>query len=172
MKPKRITDVCACKQHGFTQLTRGLTALFSPEDLRFIQGHNWYANPAGGMFYASRRGKATETQKTVKMHRELSSQRRVDHINNDSLDNRRENLRPCTQAENTRNARSWGSVPYKGVSFHTITNKYRARIRINGATRQIGVFDNAESAALAYNEAAKSHYGEFAYLNEVKNERI
>jgi len=167
MEQKRITDICACRQHGFTQLTRGLTALFSPEDLPTIQGHNWYASPTRGMFYAARRGKANETQKTVKLHRELSRQKTVDHINNDSLDNRRENLRPCTQAENTRNARPWGGVCYKGVSFHKITQKYRARIRINGATRQIGVFDDPKSAALAYNEAAKHHYGVFAYLNEV-----
>ena len=164
---KRFNKICECGNHGFAQLTRGLVALFSPQDFAMIAPHNWYANPTRGMFYASRGGKANEKTKTVKMHKQISSGERVDHINNDSLDNRRENLRPCTQAENSRNAKPWGAVKFKGVSYHKTSGKYRARIRIDGATRQIGVFDTPERAAIAYNNAAKAAYGEFAYLNEV-----
>lgn len=164
---KRFNKICECRDHGFAQLTRGLVALFSPEDFPLVATHNWYANPTHGIFYASRRGKASETASTVKMHKQISDGQVVDHINNDSLDNRRENLRPCTQLQNTRNAKPWGSVQYKGVSFHKITGKYRARIRINGQTKQLGAFDSAESAAAVYNRAAAAEFGEFAYLNEV-----
>lgn len=167
MKAKRINAICSCGDHGFSQLTRGMTALFSPEDYDLVKCHNWYVSPSRGIRYACRRAKAFEGKHTIRMHRHISDDCQVDHINSDGLDNRRENLRKCTQAENTRNTRPWGGVSYKGVDFHKITGKYRARIRIDGATRQLGVFDDPESAARAYNDAAMKVFGQFAYLNEV-----
>lgn len=88
----------------------------------------------------------------------------LDHINRDRGDNRIENLRPCTHSQNLGNARAKRGQ-YKGVSFCKATQRWRAQL--NG---HIGRFDTPEEAALAYNEAAKKHYGEFAHLNEVTPE--
>ena len=86
----------------------------------------------------------------------------LDHINRDRSDNRIENLRPCTHSQNLGNSRA-RVHKYKGVTFCKTTQKWRAQL--NG---HLGRFDTIEEAALAYNKAAKEHYGEFAKLNEVR----
>jgi len=90
----------------------------------------------------------------------------VDHINNDGLDNRRSNLRLCTPSQNQ--AWSWKRVtgttsPFKGVSGST--NHWRAAIIHQGKKSYIGSFRNQIDAALAYDEFAKSLFGEFAMVN-------
>jgi len=93
----------------------------------------------------------------------------VDHINHNTLDNRKENLRLCTISQNCMNSMKHyksKTSPYKGVVFEN--NKYYAQIRFNKNYKRIGTYETAEEAALAYNEAALKYHGEFAYLNEVK----
>ena len=85
----------------------------------------------------------------------------LDHINRLRDDNRIENLRPCTHSQNLGNSRP-RVHKYKGVTFCKATGKWRAQL--NG---HLGRFDTIDEAALAYNEAAVKHYGEFAKLNEV-----
>ena len=85
----------------------------------------------------------------------------LDHINRCRNDNRIENLRSCNHSQNLGNARA-RVHKYKGVTFCKITNKWRAQL--NG---HLGRFETIEEAAIAYNDAAIKHYGEFAYLNKV-----
>jgi hypothetical protein len=86
----------------------------------------------------------------------------VDHINGDGLDNRRENLREATQAQNLQNLRlrSDNTSQYKGVSR---VNSHTWEATVN--ERVIGYFDTALDASFAYDKAALDLYGEFAYLN-------
>lgn len=88
----------------------------------------------------------------------------VDHINHDTLDNRRCNLRVCTNQQNSMNQRPQAgkSSKYKGVSK---TIKYQASISYNGKSIHLGVFDDEIEAAKAYDVKAKELFGEFAYLN-------
>ncbi len=88
----------------------------------------------------------------------------VDHINGDTFDNRRENLRLCTRAENNRNAkiRSNNTSGFKGVSYNKKMKRYGAAIRVNGRQRTIGFFDTPEDAHAAYVNAARDLHGEFA----------
>lgn len=89
---------------------------------------------------------------------------KVDHINGDILDNRRCNLRICTNAENIRNSRrySCNRLGIKGVSKER-TGKFRAQIRNNeGKHLHLGTFETADAAHQAYVEAAKKYHGEFA----------
>lgn len=67
----------------------------------------------------------------------------LDHINQDRLDNRIENLRECTQSVNLRNQKRING-------FHKVGNKYRAQASINGSVKHIGMFDSAEEARTAY----------------------
>lgn len=77
------------------------------------------------------------------------------------MDNRRENLRPCTRSQNMANRRPLrGRDMPKGVSRYR--DKYRADIRQGGRVRYLGVFTTPEAAALAYREAALEVHGEFA----------
>lgn len=90
----------------------------------------------------------------------------VDHINGDTFDNRRVNLRIVTAAQNTMNARKaeWGSASkYKGVTREH--NRWLASIRVDGRAVRIGKFDNEIECATAYDTAARIHHGEYATLN-------
>jgi len=74
----------------------------------------------------------------------------IDHINRNKEDNRIENLRPLSFAENARNC---GDKHYKhdlprGVTMQN--GRYKAQIRIDGKTTHIGIFDTIEEAATAY----------------------
>jgi hypothetical protein len=58
---------------------------------------------------------------------------------------------------------------YKGVSFDSINNKWRSGIMINGKTIHLGRFNLEEEAAIAYNNKAIELFGEFAKINNIKN---
>lgn len=97
----------------------------------------------------------------------------VDHINGNTLDNRKENLRLCSNQQNQCNRKKQikaTSSKYKGVVY---TGKYKTKrwqssIKHNGIMQFLGMYETEELAALAYNNAAKTKFGEFAYLNEVQ----
>ena len=87
----------------------------------------------------------------------------TDHRNHDGLDNRKSNLREATFSQNMQNRRTWNTPKasrFKGVSKNS--GKWRARIRLNKKEIFIGNFNTEEEAAIAYNQAAKQYFGEFA----------
>lgn len=93
----------------------------------------------------------------------LTTDMQIDHINNDPFDNRIENLRIATHAQNCSNARKWRkkALP-KGISKATNSVKYRARLQVGRQVVHIGSFDTPELAHIAYTQAAKKYHGEFA----------
>lgn len=96
----------------------------------------------------------------------------VDHRNHITWDNRKANLRNCTEGENSRNRRKIVNAKskYKGVTFIQYTRAHNgvwySSIMYNGKTRSIGYFETEEMAAHAYNEEAIRLFGEFACLND------
>jgi hypothetical protein len=93
-------------------------------------------------------------------------QKHIDHINNDPTDNRIVNLREVTTQQNTWNAKAkTGTSRYKGVTWRRI--RWGARIRKDGVLYDLGLYDNEEDAALAYNRKAIELFGNFAGLNPV-----
>jgi len=90
----------------------------------------------------------------------------MDHINGNRSDNRLENLRLVTHAQNAWNSkpREGSASQYKGVSAEP-RGKWRAAIRHLGTRRYIGVYNTEEEAARAYDAAAIELCGEFAYVN-------
>jgi hypothetical protein len=91
----------------------------------------------------------------------------VDHINGDTLDNRRQNLRLCTNRENVINSkiRSDNTSGYRGVHWCTQKAKWKAQINVHGKLIHLGFYTDKESAAMMYNAAAIEHFGEYARLN-------
>jgi hypothetical protein len=95
----------------------------------------------------------------------------TDHINHNTLDNRRCNIRICTKAENNRNKRKHKNgltSQYKGVYKITGKEKFGVSIYIDGKQKRISQHRSERMAALQYNRAAKKYYGEFASLNIIR----
>ena len=127
----------------------------------------WYEwrNPKTGK--VDRRRRKTK----LRLHRAILNPPKkmvVDHINGNGLDNRRENLRVCTVAENTKNQRlpANNKSGYKGVHKNYKGDKrWSVNIMYKGKTRYVGRFDTPEEGARAYDAKAKELYGKFARLN-------
>jgi hypothetical protein len=94
----------------------------------------------------------------------------IDHINRNTLDNKKENFRICEHRLNIYNAAFFAhnTSGYKGVSLQKKSGKWRAVITALGQQYSANLSDTPEEAALKYNELAQVHHGEFAYLNEVR----
>jgi len=96
----------------------------------------------------------------------------VDHINGQPLDNRRENRRLVTPQQNGQNKRlsPLSCTGLKGVGWHKRRHKYHARVQLQGIRYHLGFFDDAETAALAYDAAARQLFGAFARCNYPQKE--
>lgn len=153
------------------KLTQGQYALVDDEDYPLLIKNKWFAalGKDKKTFYAAR----TINGKNIGMHRIILGVENknvyVDHINHDSLDNRRSNLRTCSYSQNCMNRKlsKNNSSGYKGVDFDNLRNKYRSRIGVNLKQLHIGFFETAIEAAKAYNAKALELHGEFAFLNKV-----
>lgn len=109
---------------------------------------------------------------TVYLHRMLLGYPdgcEVDHINGNKADNRRSNLREASRRQNEANKgpSASNSSGFKGVCFKARDRKWYACINTGGKQRSLGYYSTAEEAALAYNVAARKHFGDFAYQNVV-----
>ncbi len=94
---------------------------------------------------------------------------RVDHVNMDTFDNRRHNLRLATASQNALNSNAHrdNKTGYKGVYLCQDTGRYRAQISINGKRTSLGRYNTAEEAARAYDAACITLHKDFARPNGV-----
>lgn len=165
-------------------LTRGLVTVISPQDVDYVAAHKWLAQSASqGRFYVCRADYENpppgKRRAYLLLHRELLQAPPhlvVDHINGDSLDNRRENLRLCTISQNAFNKRkqNHGKLSkYKGVAFVQYLNRknpWMAFISVSGKRTYLGYFPSESAAALAYNNAAIKLHKDFAHINIITPE--
>lgn len=91
------------------------------------------------------------------------------HLNEDGLDNRRENLVTVTSATNTAAStlKKTSISGYRGVYLDRRRGKWTASISHNGRQKHLGNFSSAEDAAKVYDKAATSQFGQFARTNNV-----
>ena len=96
-----------------------------------------------------------------------AAENKVDHINGNTLDNRFDNLRLGTQADNCKNRKENknNKSGFKGVSWHKKKKRWRAQIRVNNKRIHLGYFNNKFYAAVVYARAAKKYFGEWRRKN-------
>lgn len=145
-------------------LTQGMTALIDKEDAD-LACVCWCFSHG----YAYRKeGKHTQYLHRLvlarKLGRELVKGEFVDHVNQNRLDCRRENLRLATKAENMQNRGKTkvNTSGYKGVSLRKDTGKYSAQIKVHGKFISLGCYLTLEEAHQAYCDAALKYHGNFA----------
>lgn len=154
------------------KLTQGKFALVDNEDFEVLSNYSWVYSPDKKTGYAHTTVRLDGKRTTVKMHRMIMSAKKglqIDHINHNGLDNRRSNLRECTQSQNqaNMNVRSTSSSGIKGVHQRKDNGRWRAHAFRNGRRVWLGHFNTAKEAAMAYNNYVLKFDGEFARLNEV-----
>lgn len=88
----------------------------------------------------------------------------IDHIDGNKLNNCISNLRLATMPQNIANSKrsKRNTSGYKGVSYDRERGLWRANIKAAGHHKQLGRFSTPEEAHVAYMEAARKYYGEFA----------
>lgn len=140
------------------ELSKWWVCLVDKVDYENVKLYSWYKSVR---WYVEVRS----WKKLIKLHRFLFSKEKIewmviDHINWNPLDNRRINLRICTQAQNMMNSRqrTW---KYKWIYFDKRVNKFVASC----GKKYIWRFINEKDAAYAYNIEAKKQYWEYAFLN-------
>lgn len=164
-------------------LTQGLVALVDDDDYEWLMKlHKWHAAKYRNFCYAaytvnrpSENMKSRQTSKKVFMHRLILNAKDgeiCDHINGDTLDDRRCNLRIVTSSQNIRNSKKISrkkpcSSRYKGVCWAKKSNKWWVTIKTDTGVVNCGYFKNEEDAARAYNIAAQKYFGEYARLNVI-----
>jgi hypothetical protein len=147
-------------------LTQAKFAIVDAQDYEWLNRYNWHAKKHKNTSYAETQKKG----KLIKMHRLITSappHLLVDHRDHNGLNNRKGNLRLCTNQQNVynRRPRPGGTSKYKGVYWHKKSKKYTAAISANGKRYYLGYFDDEIEAAVAYDIKAMVLFGEFAYFN-------
>ena len=164
-------------------LTQGKVALVDDEDFEELNKFKWQA-VFQDKWYAARHDNSLKSRRLIRMHcllmGTIGTTKIVDHRNGNGLDNQRHNMRLATPAQNAWNRKKQdrGASKYKGVLLHQkkrpnehVDRYWVSRITVNKKLINLGYFtfnqDGEIEASIAYNEAAKIHYGEFAVLNQI-----
>ena len=142
------------------------TALIDSDDIPRVSERGWIISKGDSRpDYVS----GSSGGKAVYLHRFVMNAQKgdiVDHINHDTMDNRKSNLRFATHRDNVANQRvRQGGTGYKGGQIRCDGKKWVARIQVDRKGHYLGSFTTPEDAARAYDEAAILHFGEFALLN-------
>lgn len=155
------------------ELTKGMVALVDDEDYARLSEWSWFATKGKkGKHYARTDRVINGVRTRIYMHGFLLGAKGVDHKNGDTLDNQKRNLRVANQTQNMSNQglQKHNRTGLKGVRWDKSRKKWAAAISNKAkhfnSIKQLGRFDSALEAALAYDAALISKVGEFAVTNK------
>jgi len=156
---------------AYVPLTKGYEAIIDAADASFVGQWRWKGSDTMSPYhvYAMRTVKHKGKSSAQSLHRLIMGNPAgflVDHINGNTLDNRRTNLRLATKGQNQTNSRMRANNKsgYRGVHWRPDTRKWCSQIKSNGVVRTLGSFATVEAAAEAYRKAAIECHGEFSPL--------
>ena len=155
------------------KLTQNKIALVDDEDYEYLSQFKWRVTFNKTSYYAVRwANRRKKDQKLISMHRDIMntpSNLEIDHIDHDTLNNQKSNLRNCTHLQNKRNTIKRENKTSKYLGVHLVkfknTASYRACIYIMKRRIDLGYFKDEKLAAMAYDKKARELFGEFANLN-------
>lgn len=132
-------------------LTKSKFTIVDTKDYGYLSQFKWHFGIKSkyGHGYAQRRKSVKEGGKIISMHSEiLITDQEGDHIDGNTLDNRRKNLRPASRLQQMQNTRSriGSTSKYVGVHLHKLTGKWRSQMRVNGKRIDLGLFSTPEEA--------------------------
>jgi hypothetical protein len=139
-------------------LSRGLTSKVDDEDYDELNKFIWHAHNHGKWFYAARTVytsmvKGVRVKYTEYMHRNIipiPDKMEIDHINGNTLDNRKENLRIVTHRENCQNFHIPKTSKYNGIYWNIRKQKWYVRFVLNGKQYYLGSYIDEIEAATVY----------------------
>lgn len=155
---------------------KGYEVILDDDDFGNVSLKKWSVHSKkeellGRIYFNARNLTINGKQKNILLHRMIAGcitgdGKTVDHKNGNTLDNRKENLRVCTNSENARNQKTPqnNTSGYKGVSI-TRDGSWQAQIRLNRKIIYLGRYKTKEDAYIAYCDASKKYHGEFSRLS-------
>jgi hypothetical protein len=166
--PRAYGELARCPATGglLLPITKGYQAIIDECDEGAVTVFRWNAQVTQKWVYARRSTEVGGYKTTITLHRFLMKPpagMMVDHINQNTLDNRRANLRLATPQQNSVNKRLTGEGPYRGV--HRVSGGYRARLNFRRRRIYSPVFASPEAAAEAYDRLNIELNGDFAVTN-------
>lgn len=159
------------------KLSGGEVTSIDEEDFDRINVYTWNVDKRKNKKYARARIKIGGKYKNIYLHRfimgDIPKGMTVDHINGNSLDNRKVNLRICSIFQNHQNMVNCKQrVLPRGVYTLSNSNKYEASISINGKHKYLGLFETIKEASDVYINASIKHRGEFSSVKNIQNGKI
>lgn len=188
-RSKRPTLSCGCLQKdkvsGITpnnyefiddQYAIGYTSntnkpfIFDIDDYEKIKKYHWYEESNGYIRSSSKKKKDR-----FHIHRLIMGfpdSMNIDHINHNTFDNRKSNLRAVTVSQNAMNhvKGSNNTSGMSGVVWVKNRNKWKCQIKLNGQLIFLGEYDNFEDAEKRRRQAEEEYFGEYSYDNSIKME--
>lgn len=155
---------------GYT--SSGKKFILDKSDYNLVKDYCWYISNQGYVVTSA----TDNTGKRIRMHRLLFNNcdgMEIDHINHDTTDNRRSNLRIVNRSQNNTNKglRKHNTSGCTGVSWHSKREQWYSRINVNKKTIFLGWFNDYDEAVKARKEAEEKYFGEYSYDNSINKNK-
>lgn len=156
---------CIIENYIVAKISNGVEFYVDKDDEWVFDRYCWGLDGKGYV-----RSKEHNGGKSLSLHRLIMNcpdNMIVDHINGDTLDNRKSNLRIVTQSQNSMNKqiRSNNTSGITGVSYCKRSNNWRSEICVNRKSIVLGYFNNFDDAVSARKSAEEKYFGEYSYDN-------
>lgn len=163
---KRYNEYDLSGEYGIGYCTNtGREFYFDLEDYDKIKEYCWYEHePVKGFPVLQTSIYISPKKCHIQKFWQVLGLTSYDHINHNPFDNRKANLRPCTQHQNVFNSQlaKNNTSGVTGVSFHHGAQKWRARIMLNRREKHLGLFDDFSEAVRCRLLAEQKYFGDFA----------